>query len=91
METQKVVKYVAYMNEYECVHEWLQNRPEKTKETYANNLRRFCDFVNVTPERAQKEDKTKEQKHEETKTAETTKTKDTKKAESKNGKAVSKT
>ena len=52
-----VLKYVRYMNENECVKEWLGKRPTKTQECYASHLKRFCEFVNVTPSEFQNMDK----------------------------------
>jgi site-specific recombinase XerD len=52
-----VLKYVKYMNENECVKEWLEKRPTKTQECYASHLKRFCEYVDVKPSEFQNMDK----------------------------------
>jgi DNA polymerase len=49
----KTVIHIQLMNEYECVREWLENRPLQTQTSYGIFLSKFCQFANTTPEQFQ--------------------------------------
>jgi integrase len=39
----------VFMNEYECVREWLKRRPVGTQAQYGRKLMHFCEVVSVSP------------------------------------------
>lgn len=40
----------VFMNEHECVREWLKRRPVGTQAQYGRKLMRFCEVLGISPE-----------------------------------------
>jgi len=58
-ETYYAPKYRKFIEDNFQVREWLKDRAVNTQKCYADNIRRFCEFANVTPEQFQNMDKKK--------------------------------